>query len=85
MQTTVDGDDVILTWQSPASDGGDAITQYVVVYREQSKQKFKKCGKTKPDVTSFAMTSSLKEGTLYITDKERNARVPKDETEEDGE
>ena len=62
LQVVTDGCDVTLTWQAPAQDGGSPITQYLVVYRETSKQKFKKCGKTKPEATHFTITSSLKAG-----------------------
>ena len=44
----VDSEKVTLSWAAPENDGGEPVTGYIVVAREASKKKFKKCGKVDP-------------------------------------
>ena len=66
LRVTQRDDDVMLSWDSPDSDGGCPLTQYVVVCREESKQKFKKIAKTGGDVTSLSITDNLKKGVQFL-------------------
>ena len=61
---SVSPNSVTLSWEPPTSDGGADIKQYIIVQREASKKKFKKCGKTKD--TTFITSSNLEEGLEYF-------------------
>lgn len=55
-----------IKWQPSASDGGSAITEYIVEMKEyESKKTFKKIGSTKGDVTDIPV-NYLEKGHSYI-------------------
>lgn len=59
----VTNDSVTLSWNKPTSDGNSPIVQYILVAREKSKKKYKKCGKA--EGTSFKVTSNIEAGHEY--------------------
>ena len=63
--TDLKADSVSLAWDSPDSDGGAPIKQYLIVMRDAKKKKFKKVGKVEGNVTSFAVTSNLEPNGEY--------------------
>ena len=60
----VDGAKVTVSWVQPENDGGSPITDYVVLYCDAEKNKYKECGTIKADCLEFT-SEKLKRGKEY--------------------
>ena len=59
----------VVSWQPPLVTGGSAVTQYIVVMREQSKTKYKKVGRADSATCRLAVASHVE------PDREYHVRV----------
>lgn len=61
--TAVDTESITITWEAPESDGGKPVTEYVIVTKEVSADKYKKVGKSTE--LSFEIRKNISEGNDY--------------------
>ena len=57
---------ITISWQAPEYDGGAKIKRYVIMSKEITAKKFKKVGKTAPDVLTYTITENIIEGKSYL-------------------
>ena len=58
-------DFIAITWDSPLSDGGSPITEYIIEKRDVSRPTWVRAGTTEADCTQFKATNLI-EGIDYL-------------------